>query len=107
KKGTLARRAQRRLALLPFTGWSDYLAYVQEHPEELAALYQDVLIGVTEFFRDPEQWAYLEREVIPRLIDEHRATQEPVRIWSAGCASGEEAYSLAMVFLEQLDSRNS
>ncbi|MFO7564766.1 MAG: CheR family methyltransferase [Enhygromyxa sp.] len=105
KKGTLARRAQHRLTLLPFSGWPDYLAHVQEHPEELAALYQDVLIGVTEFFRDPEQWVYLERDVIPRLLDEHQDPRDPVRVWSAGCASGEEAYSLAMVFLEQIEER--
>lgn len=107
KKGTLERRAQRRLAALPMTSWADYLQYVKDHPEELAALYQDVLIGVTQFFRDPEQWEYLEREIIPRLLDEPRQTQDAVRIWSAGCASGEEAYSLAMVFLEQLESRGS
>jgi two-component system CheB/CheR fusion protein len=107
KKGTLERRSQRRLALLPFTSWADYLRYIQDHPEELAALYQDVLIGVTQFFRDPEQWLYLEREIVPRLLDDHGETQEPVRIWSVGCATGEEAYSLAMLFLEQLEARSS
>jgi two-component system, chemotaxis family, CheB/CheR fusion protein len=104
KKGTLRRRAERRRALMQFAGWSEYLAYLQEHLDELAALYQDVLVGVTRFFRDPEQWEYLEREIIPSVLDEQR-DQDGVRAWVAGCATGEEAYSLAMVLTEQLERR--
>lgn len=107
KEGTLRRRAARRLGHMAFSGWQAYSYYLDGHPDELEALYKDVLVGVTQFFRDPEQWAYLEHEVIPRLLDDHDDEQGPVRVWSAGCATGEEAYSLAMIFLEQLEARKS
>ncbi len=71
KAGTLRRRAERRLtALMPAASWQDYLEYLWKHPDEVAALYRDVLIGVTEFFRDAKQWDYLDEEVVPRLLDE-------------------------------------
>jgi two-component system CheB/CheR fusion protein len=107
KKGTLRRRARRRLEALGYTNWGDYHHHVDQHPDELAALYNDVLIGVTQFFRDPEQWEYLEREILPRFIEVHREPQDAIRVWSAGCATGEEAYSLAIVCLEQLEARGS
>jgi two-component system CheB/CheR fusion protein len=107
KRGSLRRPAQRRLEALSIDGWGDYLRYVTEHPEELAVLYDHVLIGVTQFFRDPEQWEYLEREVVPQLLGAHREPQDAIRVWSAGCATGEEAYSLAIVLLEALEARGS
>ncbi|MCX4242047.1 CheR family methyltransferase [Paraliomyxa miuraensis] len=107
KEGTLRRRASRRLGRMPFSGWLAYAHYLEEHPEELAALYQDVLVGVTQFFRDPHQWSYLEREIVPRLIAEHNDPHRPIRVWTAGCATGEEAYSLAMLLLERLDDSAS
>ncbi|BAU49339.1 chemotaxis protein CheY [Sulfurifustis variabilis] len=102
KKNTLERRTQRRMGLKQIADWQDYLAYLRAHPEEAEALYSDVLIGVTRFFRDPEEWKFLEQQVVPELLASHDA-DAPVRIWSAGCATGEEAYSLAMVFLEHIE----
>ncbi|QKT03566.1 PAS domain-containing protein [Ectothiorhodospiraceae bacterium 2226] len=104
KLNTLKRRTQRRMDLKQIAHWDDYIAYLRAHPDELEALYGDVLIGVTGFFRDPETWAYLEQHILPDLLASHD-TGAPVRVWSAGCATGEEAYSLAMVFLEHMERR--
>lgn len=106
KKNTLERRTQRRMGLKQISGWHEYLAYLRAHPEEVEALYSDVLIGVTGFFRDPEEWRFLEQEVVPELLASHDA-DTPVRVWSAGCATGEEAYSLAMIFLEHIKRTGS
>src|SRR5690606_11047601 len=106
KSGTLARRTARRMGLKRIGEWDEYLDYLRGHPEVLAALYSGVLLDVTRFFRDPETWEYLEREVIPELLATHESDR-PIRVWSAGCASGEEAYGLAMVFLEQIEKRRS
>lgn len=102
KKSTLQRRTQRRMGMKQIVGQQDYLAYLRTHPEEVEALYRDVLIGVTRFFRDPEEWECLERQVVPKLL-EHHDPDTPIRVWSAGCATGEEAYSLAMVFQEHIE----
>jgi two-component system CheB/CheR fusion protein len=102
KKNTLERRTQRRMGLKQISDWQDYLAYLRAHPEEVEALYSDVLIGVTRFLRDPEEWEFLEQQVVPELLASHDA-DTPVRVWSAGCATGEEAYSLAMIFLEHIE----
>src|SRR5690606_15383828 len=102
KKGTLRRRSERRLALAQAEDWDEYLAYLEEHPAEVEALYQDLLIGVTRFFRDPEVWSYLESDVVPELIERHDRTAG-VRVWIAGCATGEEVYSLAMILLERIE----
>lgn len=106
KKNTLERRTQRRMGLKQISDWQDYLVYLRAHPEEVEALYSDVLIGVTRFFRDPEEWKFLEQQVVPELLASHDA-DTPVRVWSAGCATGEEAYSLAMVFLEHIERMGS
>src|SRR5262249_51116163 len=79
---------------------ADYLSFVRRQPGELTALFQDLLIGVTQFFRDPIAWAALEAEVLPRLFGNKRHG-DPVRVWVVGCATGEEAYSLAIVLPEQ------
>ena len=105
KTTTVARRIQRRVDLLRVGSTQAYLEQVREDAQELNALYQDLLIGVTQFFRDPEAYALLERDVIPQLLDQIPSEQE-VRVWCAGCASGEEAYSLAMLFHEALVARN-
>lgn len=102
KRGTLERRTERRMDLKHLSEHRDYLELLQKDPAEVAALYRDLLIGVTEFFRDPEVWAYLESDVIPGLLARREADDMlPLKIWVPGCATGEEAYSLAMVFLEQ------
>ncbi|MEO8505597.1 MAG: CheR family methyltransferase [Acidobacteriota bacterium] len=106
KTGTLIRRTERRMGVTHRAGWASYLQYLREHPEEVDALYSDLLIGVTSFFRDPEEWEFLAREIVPSLIEGARNTGS-VRVWSAGCATGEEAYSLAMIFLEQIQAAGS
>jgi two-component system CheB/CheR fusion protein len=99
KASTVARRIQRRVDLRRIESIPVYLEQLRTDPAELSSLYQDLLIGVTQFFRDPQAFATLENEVIPSLLDRVPADQE-LRIWIAGCATGEEAYSLAMLFYE-------
>jgi two-component system CheB/CheR fusion protein len=102
KRGTLERRTRRRMGLKQIESWVAYCDYLQEHAEEVDALYRDVLIGVTCFFRDPDAWKYLSETAVPQLL-RARASDMPVRAWVAGCATGEEAYSLAVVLLSELE----
>lgn len=105
KMTTVTRRVQRRLDLVHKPSLDAYVAQLHEDPAELNALYQDLLIGVTQFFRDPEAFAILEQRVVPQLLDVIGPDQE-VRVWVAGCATGEEAYSIAMIFYEQMVARS-
>src|SRR3954452_10730499 len=93
------RRVDRRMAQVPPNDYAEYLDYLQVHPDEFTALFNTILINVTGFFRDPDSWAALSREVLPRLTAEREG---PLRVWSAGCASGEEAYTLAIVLSEAM-----
>jgi two-component system, chemotaxis family, CheB/CheR fusion protein len=104
KMSTVARRIQRRVDLLRVDSITAYVEQLHADPDELNTLYQDLLIGVTQFFRDPEAFDTLEREVIPQILDRVPPAQE-LRLWIAGCATGEEPYSLAMLFYEQLAAR--
>jgi len=101
KTSTVARRIQRRADMFRADSIAAYVEQLRQDPDELNTLYQDLLIGVTQFFRDPEAFETLEREVIPQIIDRVPPAQE-LRLWVAGCATGEEAYSLAMLFHEAL-----
>ena len=101
KPTTLQRRLQRRMALQKCLDLGDYIQYLQDYPSEIQALYQDVLITVTSFFRDPEVYNSLQERVMPRLLKQPSAGAN-IRIWVPGCATGEEAYSLAMCLLESL-----
>src|SRR3954452_11763289 len=101
KRASLVRRVDRRLAHLRIDGYADYQDYLELHPEEFTALFNTILINVTAFFRDPEAWEYLRTEVLTPLVAA-KAPGTPIRVWSAGCASGEEAYTLAMVLCEIL-----
>jgi two-component system CheB/CheR fusion protein len=105
KTTTVGRRIQRRVDLLRVPGLASYVDRVKADPEELNALYQDLLIGVTQFFRDPEAFERLEKEVIPALLDKLPPDEE-LRVWVAGCATGEEAYSLAILFWEAFAARD-
>ena len=105
RKGTLERRTTRRIELLRLSGWQAYRAYLEANPDEVDQLYSDLLIGVTSFFRDPEEWQLLARDILPSLVAE-RGEAAAVRVWSAGCATGEEAYGLALLFLEHLSEGN-
>ncbi|WP_119153388.1 CheR family methyltransferase [Caldimonas tepidiphila] len=100
KRATLLRRLERRLQVHALPSLPAYRALLQEQPAEAQALLKDLLIGVTNFFRDPEAFDALGREAAPRLFGPQRGA-EPVRAWVAGCSSGEEAYSVAMLLLEQ------
>ncbi|MDB4931709.1 MAG: chemotaxis protein CheR [Myxococcaceae bacterium] len=100
KHNSLARRVRRRMQMVGIDGFAAYLDFLQVHPDEFPALFNAVLINVTSFFRDPLAWAALARGVEQLLAA--RAPDAPVRVWSAGTASGEEAYTLAMVLAEAL-----
>lgn len=101
KPNTLKRRILRRMILYKLERLEDYAAYLQNNPAELNALYQDVLITVTNFFRDPEAFEVLKTKVFPNLT-KNRKPDSPIRVWVAGCSTGEEAYSIAICFLEFL-----
>lgn len=104
KRGTIQRRLSRRLAIHGIDSLPDYVNRLEGDPEETQALFQDLLIQVTDFFRDPELFKELPETVFPRLL-ENRSPQDPLRIWVPGCASGEEVYSLAICLLEYLGDR--
>lgn len=103
KENTLVRRIERRMALNQIEQTSDYLRYLQQEQTEVEALFRDLLIGVTSFFRDPEAYAAIEDDVIPRLFAD-RPVGASIRIWVCGCSTGEEAYSLAILVQEHLQS---
>ncbi len=100
KAGTVTRRIWRRCELLRANSLDDYLVRLED-PDELGKLYHDLLIGVTEFFRDPEAFEVLEKRIIPELLS-RVPPNEDVRVWVAGCATGEEAYSIALLLHEQM-----
>jgi two-component system CheB/CheR fusion protein len=99
KSNTLYRRVTRRVVLHRLGGLPEYLQFLESNPPDVAALQQDILIGVTSFFRDRDAFAALQSTVMPRLF-KGRLPDEPVRIWVLGCSSGEEAYSLAIALTE-------
>jgi two-component system, chemotaxis family, CheB/CheR fusion protein len=101
KRSSLARRIQKRMLALGLRQFGEYLDYLQVHPDEFPALFNDILINVTGFLRDTQAWAVLREEIIPRLVAQ-KPPNSLMRVWSAGCASGEEAYTLAMVMCDVL-----
>lgn len=101
KRPTLIRRIERRINIRNLPDLSSYVAYLHESPEEIHALLKDLLISVTNFFRDKKSFEVIEREVIPVLLQD-KTSEHQLRIWVAGCATGEEAYSLAMICAEKL-----
>jgi two-component system CheB/CheR fusion protein len=102
KHGTLARRIKRRMALRGFETLDDYCRDLEQNRDEANALCESCFITVTAFFREPAVFEELKRVVFPALV-ENRAPEEPIRIWVPGCASGEEAYSIAICLMEFLD----
>ena len=104
KLPTILRRLQRRLALQKLTGLTQYVKLLEDSPEELQRLYQDVLIHVTRFFREPESFEALTETVFPQIL-KNRREDAPIRLWVCGCATGEEAYSVAIALLEFLGER--
>lgn len=106
---TIRRRVGRRMLLHTIDDLADYVTLLRRDPDEVAALYHDILIMVTEFFRDPGSFAALRKEVLPAIV-RARGPESPIRIWVPGCATGEEAYSLAISLLDviaELKARRS
>ncbi|MFM0203324.1 chemotaxis protein CheB [Paraburkholderia fungorum] len=99
KRATILRRIERRLQVNGIPDLQAYQDYVLTHPDEVPALLKDMLIGVTNFFRDRETFEVVEHEIVPKLFQK-KSEDDPVRAWIAGCATGEEAYSLAMLLAE-------
>lgn len=104
KQASIGRRVMRRMALNRFDNLHDYHAMVIKNPKEAALLYNDFLINVTNFFRDPEFYKTLESKVFPALVKD-RDLQDKIRIWVAGCATGEEAFSITICLLEFLEKK--
>ncbi|MGC1309541.1 MAG: chemotaxis protein CheB [Phormidesmis sp.] len=105
KRTTFERRLRRRMALYKVERLEEYVAYLQDNPAEITALYHDVLITVTSFFRDPPAFVFLKEAIFPSLI-EQKGLDASIRIWVAGCATGEECYSLAICLFELLSAQN-
>src|SRR5207253_9346643 len=101
RKKMLTRRVERRMGLNHFESLPEYLAHLRAHPEEIRQLARDLLISVTSFFRDPESLQALEKEVLDPLVA-GKAANAPLRVWIPGCATGEEAYSIAILLFEAL-----
>nr|MBA2406245.1 hypothetical protein [Bdellovibrionales bacterium] len=104
KSNTILRRLARRMTLHRMESIEDYANYLLKNPEEVKALYADILIHVTQFFRDPEAYESLIRDIFPKLI-ENRPPGLPIRIWVPACSTGEEVYSLAIAFSEFLSDK--
>jgi two-component system, chemotaxis family, CheB/CheR fusion protein len=102
KTTTILRRIGRRMTLMRHQTMREYADYLEAHPEEVGELVKAFLINVTQFFRDPEAFTYLKKDVLPRLIMQARERDRVLRLWAAGCASGEEPYSLAMLLTDLL-----
>ncbi len=101
KRPSLQRRFGRRMDTVGCKSFGDYLDYLEVHPDEYEQLFEMLLINVTEFFRDAPVWEHLREVVVPGLLAAKRDS-EPLRVWSAGCATGQEAYSAAIAFAEQM-----
>ncbi len=102
KRPTLLRRTQRRMSLRNVDAFDAYAQLVREDSEEAAALYRDLMINVSSFFRDPKAWEELDKQVIEPLVA-RRENGDEIRVWSAGCATGEEAYTIGMALLEKIE----
>jgi two-component system CheB/CheR fusion protein len=102
KKSTVYRRVERRMGLHQIDNIANYVRVLKENPKEIELLFKELLIGVTSFFRDPAAWEHLARDLMPSLLAE-RSRGSVIRAWVAGCSTGEEAYSLAIVLKETLE----
>ncbi len=102
KQNTIKRRVERRMAVHQIADLGGYVRFLQQTPVEVEALFRDLLIGVTSFFRDPEAFAAFETNVVPRLFT-GKPVGAAIRVWTCGCSTGEEAYSIAILLQEQMD----
>ncbi|HEY1402683.1 MAG TPA: PAS domain S-box protein [Pyrinomonadaceae bacterium] len=103
KRPTVLRRIERRINVCELESLPAYADFIKENTDEAQSLLKDLLISVTNFFRDREAFEFLERDVVPRIVQD-KTSQDQIRVWVAGCATGEEAYSLAMLFAEQTET---
>lgn len=103
KHATIKRRILRRMLILKINRMENYLEYLQTNPSELNSLFQDILINVTSFFREPSTLEALKTEIFPNIL-KNRPVEDPIRIWIPGCSTGEEVYSVAISLLEYLDN---
>lgn len=102
KKNTIHRRIEKRMSLHQFEDASRYVRYLQEQPDEVTILFKELLIGVTNFFRDTEAFEILKKKILPKMLSDKPENYE-LRVWTPGCATGEEVYSIAMVVREYMD----
>ncbi len=100
KPSSLTRRIAKRLEATEVGSYTEYIDYLEVHPEEFEVLFDTVLINVTEFYRDPPAWECLAEEILPELIS--ATADRPIRVWCAGCATGEEVYTLAILLVEAM-----
>jgi two-component system CheB/CheR fusion protein len=101
KPASLARRIRKRMDAVAVSGFAAYQDYLEVHPNEFATLFNVILINVTGFFRDPAAWDALRTTALPQILA-GKPPDSPIRVWSAGCATGEEAYTIAMILAEEL-----
>jgi two-component system, chemotaxis family, CheB/CheR fusion protein len=101
KRPSLSRRIHKRVHDARVDNLHDYRLYLERHPDEFARLFDTILINVTSFFRDKPAWDYIHEEIVPRIA-ESRSPADPIRVWSTGCSTGEEAFTTAMIFAEVL-----
>ena len=99
KRPSLIRRIRKRMQMVGVESFPDYVDYLEVHPEEFVSLFNTILINVTAFFRDPAAWQYVRERIIPRILAEHQPN-EPIRVWCTGASSGQEAYTVAMLFAQ-------
>ncbi len=102
KRNTVLRRIERRMAVHQIAELADYARFLDQNPDELVALFKELLIGVTSFFRDPDAFAALQAKVLPHIFA-HKQPGDSLRVWVAGCSTGEEAYSLAILLTEEME----
>jgi two-component system, chemotaxis family, CheB/CheR fusion protein len=104
KRPSLTRRIDKRLETVGAVSYDDYRKFLERHPEEYEHLFNTILINVTGFFRDPEAWDYLATDVLPEIVGSQQG--DAIRVWSTGCATGEEAFTLTMLLAELLGEKN-
>jgi two-component system CheB/CheR fusion protein len=107
KKTTVNRRISRRIILNKIENMKKYVAFLRAHPEEQQALFDDLLISVTAFFREPNTFLILKEKVFPQLIEKRQNNRQPLRVWIPGCSTGEEVYSVAMALTEFLEEKHN
>ena len=99
KRPSIIRRIRKRMRSVGATSFEDYLAVLESQPDEFTDLFDDILINVTGFLRDPDAWDRVRHEVLPAIVERSDATGKEIRLWSAGCATGQEAYTLAVLMV--------